>query len=109
MLNGGQISAGQDAVPLLMTAQPGGVRLAAFLRGLATKDDSPPAEAWAALRCLPHACEKPDQVRPPNSFLRAFLATPEWVGVCAVSSEQGCLLCLLQHWVHIPCPCVMGF
>lgn len=58
-----QYEASQNAVPLLFTAQPGGIRLAAFLRELATKDDSPPSEAWAALRCLPHACEKPDQAR----------------------------------------------
>lgn len=58
-----QYEASQNAVPLLFTAQPDGIRLAAFLRELATKDDSPPPEAWAALRCLPHACEKPDQAR----------------------------------------------
>ena len=58
-----QYGASQDAVPLLLTAQPDGVRLGKFLRDLATKHDSPPAELWAALRCLPHACHKPDQAR----------------------------------------------
>ena len=58
-----QYEASQNAVPLLFTAQPDGIRLAAFLREVATKVDSPPPEAWAALRCLPHACEKPDQVQ----------------------------------------------
>ncbi|BDA46529.1 probable small subunit processome component 20 homolog at N-terminal half [Coccomyxa sp. Obi] len=58
-----EFGANQDAVPLLLTAQPDGVRLAVFLRDLATKGDSPPAELWAALRCLPHACQKPDQAR----------------------------------------------
>ncbi len=71
-----QHSASQDAVPLLLTAQPDGVHLAAFLRELATKDDSPPAELWAVLRCLPHACQKSDQARTYKHTILHFSPKP---------------------------------
>lgn len=63
-----QYVAGQGAVPIVLTAQPGGVALAAYLRDLAAGKVGPAsavpstAERWAALRCLPHACEKASQV-----------------------------------------------
>lgn len=67
-----QRPASDAAVPLLLTARPGGVRLAAFLRQLAAGDDSPAAERWAALRCLPHSCDKPEQATCSGSFLLSF-------------------------------------
>ncbi|GIL61502.1 hypothetical protein Vafri_15933, partial [Volvox africanus] len=51
-------------LPLLLTAQPHGVRLAAHVRALATdwrpETDTDPrvsAKVWAAVSLLPHACE----------------------------------------------------
>ncbi len=78
------------APPLLLAARPGGARLAALVRGLALAwppEAAPgaregaaaaaaaapvgdPAEAWAALRLLPHACESPEQARRARPCLR---------------------------------------
>ncbi|GIL90427.1 hypothetical protein Vretifemale_18037, partial [Volvox reticuliferus] len=51
-------------LPLLLTAQPHGVRLAAHVRAMATNwrpeavtDPRVSAEVWAAVSLLPHACE----------------------------------------------------
>lgn len=82
-----QHAAAPAGAPLLADAQPGGESLAAYVRALACAwpppDSAPgrsagagsgpdeglgfaagPAEAWAALRCLPHACATPEQARP---------------------------------------------
>ncbi|GFR52620.1 hypothetical protein Agub_g15136, partial [Astrephomene gubernaculifera] len=62
-------TSGTAGLPLLLTAQPGGVRLAAHVRSLATEwradaaagDPRVCATAWAAVSLLPHACENPTQ------------------------------------------------
>ena len=53
---------GSGAVPLLLTAQPGGVQLAARILELASGHArSGAAATWAGLALLPHACQKPSQ------------------------------------------------
>lgn len=59
-------------IPLLLTAQGCGVQLAQHIVGLISRwpyiadqqlvSKEAVAVGWAALRCLPHACEKPQQV-----------------------------------------------
>ncbi len=54
-----QAVVGQGAVPLLLSAAPGGVQLAAAALELPGSRDA--GEAWAGLALLPHACAMPSQ------------------------------------------------
>ena len=84
--------AGSGAVPLLLTAQPGGVQLAARVLelaagGCAAKTGA--TAAWAGLALLPHACQKPSQALAASDAVLAGGLGAQQLGASKAPADGG--------------------